>query len=159
MQSRTEHGGWVATEGVPPLLWIMWGGGAAISVVGLGVAFGLDLLQPALGLAGSVVVVALFAASEVGINLLFANLLRPRAIRPEPAGIEVRPMFGPVRALPWSATHIVGASGGSTFSILRYAQEGSTTEGSLFLSAAQAIAIRSSPFRPESWSAPNPGGS
>ncbi|MCI4327119.1 MAG: hypothetical protein L3K16_05730 [Thermoplasmata archaeon] len=156
MQSRADHGGWVDTEGVPPFLLFLWVGGAVVAVIVLGVAFGLDLLQPRLGFGGSVALVALVAVGDLAPDLFLTNLLRPKSIRPEPEGIEVRPMFGPVRRLRWTDTRILSPAGTAGFSTLQIGGGTGTPTSAFFLSPAQSMAIRSSPFRPTQWSESEP---
>jgi hypothetical protein len=156
VQSRADHGGWVDTEGIPPLLLFIWVGGAVILVGVLGVAFGLDLLQPKLGLAGSVALVALVVVGDLAPDLYLTNTLRPKSIRTEPDGIEVRPMFGPVRRLPCADTKIRSPPAMAPFSTLQVGGRPGATAAAYFLSAAQAMAIRSSPFRPSQWSETEP---
>ncbi|MCI4369888.1 MAG: hypothetical protein L3J81_01000 [Thermoplasmata archaeon] len=157
MQSRGEHGGWVASEGIPPLLLVMWVGGAVVAIVVLGIAFAFDLLQPSLGVAGSVALVALIAIGDIASDLFFANQVRPRAVRAEPDAVEVRPLFGGVRRLPWSGVRISTPPGTAKFVVLQYSVSGPSAQGVYLLSSAQAVAIRSSPYRPSGWSEAGPG--
>jgi hypothetical protein len=118
----------------------------------IGALFALHLLQPVLGLSGSVAIVALVGIAEVASDFYFGNLFRPRSIRAEPEGIEVRPMFGAIRRFPWSETRLDGRAGPGGYSILRFGGPPERPTGAMFLTTDQSVALRSSPFRPPSWS-------
>jgi hypothetical protein len=152
VQSRTEHGGWVDSKGLPPILWLMWVGGAVITAVLLAIIFALDILQPILGLGGSVAFVAILAVADTASDLYFGNVFRPKSIRAEPEGIELRPMFGAVRRVPWSEAQLAPAQGPGGWSLLKLAAAPKRPATGTFLTADQAMALRSSPFRPASWS-------
>ncbi|HXQ94638.1 MAG TPA: hypothetical protein VN864_05680 [Thermoplasmata archaeon] len=155
MQSRTEHGGWVDSAGLPPVLWLMWVGGAAITAGLLTVLFAFDLLQPILGLDGSVAFVGILAVGDVASGLYFGNMFRPKAVRAEPEGIEVRPMIGGVRRVPWSEAKLDPPRGPGGFSLLKCGPP-NRPAAATFVTADQALALRSSPFRPANWSPLSP---
>jgi hypothetical protein len=145
----------VESEGVPRVLWFSVGGTIPVTVVVLAVLFSLDVLQPVLGIDGSVGLVVLIAAGQVSSFTFLVSTFRPRAVRAEPEGIEVRPLFGPTRRLAWSATSLDGAGAGRGFEALHYRGPPPNVGGVYYLSANQAMAIRSSTFRPAHWSEPS----
>lgn len=154
MQSRVNPEGWVRSEGIPPLLWMIVAGDFA-GVVALSAIVSLDsVVRAGLGTTGAVATVVALVVADAGSTLWFANLIRPTAVRGGPQGIELQSLFGAPKTLPWSRTTLGFPRSGSGFVPFRAWGNQPSSGMVYYLTTDQAVAIRSSPHRPAAWPPP-----
>ena len=131
----------------------------ASSLVGMVVVASVVFLDRAVydlfGFGLAVGTVAALAVGDVATDLYFANKYRPSAIRPSPAGVDVRRAFGALQTLAWSLFALGEPGTGRPFIVLRFRPHPQAPIEITFLTAAQAVAVRSSPYRPPDWPSPN----
>jgi len=109
-----------------------------------------------IGVTAAIAVLVALPVANVASNLFFANQLRPRAVRAEPDGIEVQPLFGAARTLPWSSCRLPAPGRRTRFESLLYRVGASPGFSTYVVTAEQSIALRSSPYRPSAWPATGP---
>jgi len=109
-----------------------------------------------IGVPAAIAVLVALPVLNVASNLFFANQLRPRAVRAGPDGIEVQPLFGATRTLPWSKCRLPAPGRRTRFEALRYQLGASPGFYTYFVTSNQSIAVRSSPYRPAGWPSTGP---
>jgi hypothetical protein len=87
---------------------------------------------------------------ELVVSFSVLNSWRPRRIRIDPAGVQIDPMLGRVRTVPWADISVTfGRPQG--FGLLRF---GGPTRRVVFLSPNQFEALRRCPYLPDSATKP-----
>ncbi|MCI4357135.1 MAG: hypothetical protein L3K18_08395 [Thermoplasmata archaeon] len=151
MQSRASPSEWVPTVGLPPLLLMMFGGDVVAEVVLALLVFYDSSIASTISQTVAVGALVALGIANVASALYFTNQFRPNAVRAAPDGVELRPQFGAPRLIPWSLVRIPNSSTNSRFEPFQYRAAPGRSVGLYFVTAEQALTLRSSPFRPAAW--------